>query len=158
MVDESSLSWTLDAYNNGLQSTTSSPQMTDSIRSMGTLIFQYGEHPEPNEFRLKMENNILLGTINGQQVFERPGALPFACLSQNGVLVCTQGSAGESCSYTYLEGQAEQNSSGCSDLVGKIGVACLNVMSASLAAEQVARFGFGIGWDVTNCEVDVVID
>jgi hypothetical protein len=157
-IDESSVSWYLDAYNNGVHSSTSNLQETDSIRYLDTLIFQFGQHPDPNQFRLKMENNILYGYVNGQQVFERPGYLPQACQGQNGMLVCSQGSAGEPCNYAFMNGQEGQTASGCSDLVGKIGAACFYILPESIAEEMVAQFGFGIGWDISNCEVDVAIN
>jgi hypothetical protein len=158
-IDESSASyWYLDAYNNGEHSSTSNLQETDTIQYLPNLIFQYGQHPNPNEFRLKMENNILYGYVNGQQVFERPGYLPQACQVLNGMLTCTQGSAGEPCNYAFMDGQEGQNASGCSDLVGKIGAACFYILPESIAEEMVAQFGFGIGWDISNCEVTVTLN
>ena len=143
---------------NGIHSATSNLQAADSINYLSIPIFQYALHPEPNEFRLKMENNVLSGFINGEQVFERQGYLPQACQGQNGVLTCSQGTAGDPCSYAYMEGQAGQNTSGCSDLVGKIGVACFYNLPESIAADQVTQFGFGIGWDVSNCEATLTIN
>jgi hypothetical protein len=154
-INEDSGFWTLDSFIDGINSSTSNLQSTDSIQPLGIPIFQYALHPEPNEFRIMMQDSILTGFINGNQVFERQGFLPQSCQNLNGVLACSPSQAAEPCNYAYIEGRAEQTLSGCSDLVGKIGVACFYNLPASIAAENAAQFGFGVGWDVSNCEVEI---